>query len=255
VIQKGLQVGQIQSGSPAQKAGLRSTDQIQSIGTPQTNIPISTSTDLHYATQALAGEAVSISIKRDSNLQNIQANLLSDLEVQSSRKTDNPKGYLGVSPNDLQVYKSTWSAPIMALGFTKQLIVLTSRGLWHALQGLGSTIAGLVTNNKEAREVGQDKATEEVGGPVAIVAVIWGSGSLGINFIIMIIAIISLTLAFMNALPIPALDGGRLFVMLSARATGKKLTKRAEELIHGTGMMILLVLILLITLVDVKRFF
>jgi regulator of sigma E protease len=59
----------------------------------------------------------------------------------------------------------------------------------------------------------------------------------------------------MNTLPIPALDGGRLFVTLLYRARGKKLTKETEEKIHGYGFMALLALIVIITIVDAKRFF
>lgn len=71
----------------------------------------------------------------------------------------------------------------------------------------------------------------------------------------MVVAVISLTLAIMNILPIPALDGGRLFVTLFYRLRGKKLTAQAEDRIHGTGMAVLLTLFLLITIVDVRRFF
>ena len=71
---------------------------------------------------------------------------------------------------------------------------------------------------------------------------------------LMVIAIISLTLAIMNVLPIPALDGGRLFVTLLYKALKKPLTKEAEERIHGTGFALLMVLFVVITIVDVNRF-
>ena len=71
----------------------------------------------------------------------------------------------------------------------------------------------------------------------------------------MIIAIISLTLAIMNALPIPALDGGRLFVTWAYKLAKKPLSKRREDMIHGTGFALLMVLFVLITIVDVKRNF
>ncbi|MEX1995625.1 MAG: site-2 protease family protein, partial [Candidatus Saccharimonadales bacterium] len=110
--------------------------------------------------------------------------------------------------------------------------------------------------NPEARSEGQAKASAQVGGPVAIGAVLWSGGSLGINFMLMIIAVISLTLALINLLPIPALDGGRLLVTATSRLALKRpLSQKAEERIHGTGMLILLSLILLITIVDVRRFF
>jgi regulator of sigma E protease len=113
-----------------------------------------------------------------------------------------------------------------------------------------------VTGNSQARSNGQTEASSQVGGPVAIVAVLWGSGSYGISFILWIIAVLSLTLALMNVLPIPALDGGRLAMILFSRGVLKKpLSKLAEERITATGMLVLLSLIALITLVDVNRFF
>jgi regulator of sigma E protease len=83
------------------------------------------------------------------------------------------------------------------------------------------------------------------------------SGSdLGPQFMLFIIAIISLTLAIMNILPIPALDGGRLWMTLISRGIFKKpLSNKREEAINATGFFILLGLIALITFVDVKRFF
>jgi regulator of sigma E protease len=67
---------------------------------------------------------------------------------------------------------------------------------------------------------------------------------------------LSLTLAIMNVLPIPALDGGRLAMILFSRGVFKKpLTKFAEERMVATGMAVILSLVVLITIVDVKRFF
>ncbi len=167
-----------------------------------------------------------------------------------------PKGFLGIVPTELQVRRSTWSAPVVALGFTGQLIWLTLQGLGHAIAGLGSIIAGFVTSNPTARTNGQSEAGAQVGGPVAIVAVLWGGGNLGVIFVLMIIAIISLTLALMNVLPIPALDGGRLAVTLFSRKILKRpVNPRWEERIHGTGMAVLMFFVLLITIADVKRFF
>jgi regulator of sigma E protease len=62
-------------------------------------------------------------------------------------------------------------------------------------------------------------------------------------------------LAIMNALPIPALDGGRLFVTLISRAVRKPLKQRTEEIVHGTGFVVLMTLILIITVADVKKHF
>jgi len=255
VISQAVYAGYIVPGSPAQKIGLGSQDKILSVSNGAQTKTVDSEQSLHDATASFAGQKVTITYKHGNTLETKNVQLLSQGQVNASLKTSNPKGYLGLEPYGLQVRRSTWSAPIVALGFTKQLIILTCKGLWHALQGLGSTIAGIVTLNHTARENGQAAASNQVGGPVAIIEVLWNSGNLGINFMLLVIAVISLTLALMNILPMPALDGGRLFVILVSHSFRKRLSRHAEELIHGTGMIVLLSLIVLITIVDVHRFF
>jgi regulator of sigma E protease len=137
---------------------------------------------------------------------------------------------------------------------TRDFTVATFKGLGSALAGLGSTIAGLITGNDEARREGQATASEQVAGPVGIFAVLYEISKQGIGLVLFIIGIISLTLAIMNALPIPALDGGRLFVTLLFRGLRKPLRPEVEERIHGTGFIVLMALFLLITVVDIRRF-
>lgn len=67
--------------------------------------------------------------------------------------------------------------------------------------------------------------------------------------------ILSISLAFFNILPIPALDGGRLFFILIEAVIGKKVNQRIESLIHTIGMIVLLGLMALITFKDIGRFF
>ncbi|MGH7234716.1 MAG: site-2 protease family protein, partial [Candidatus Saccharimonadales bacterium] len=116
-------------------------------------------------------------------------------------------------------------------------------------------IAGLVTGNTNARRHGQTVATSQVAGPVGIFVILKDGSLLGYQYMLFIIAIISLTLAIMNILPLPALDGGRLWLTLVTRSFGKQLSASVEETINAVGMFILLTLIVLITLVDVHRFF
>lgn len=256
VTHQAVTAGYVEPGSPASLIGLSPRDAIKEISSKESTRVITTQQQLREATKFFAGEKVLITYERKGKEIKKETSLLSKEEVSKSLDSDNPKGHLGVMPVELQVRRSTWSAPVVAVGFTKQLVVLTMQGLGKALAGLGSTIAGLVTGNESAREKGQARASEQVGGPVAIMAVLWGGGSLGINFILMIIAILSLTLALINVLPIPALDGGRLAVtLISRKILRRPLSPLAEERIHGTGMALLLGLVLLITIVDVKRFF
>ena len=250
-----VQAGYIVPGSPAEKAGINSRDLIARIKNGQQVKEITSSKQLSDATKAFAGSRVTVVYRRGGQEISKSVQLLSAAEVEASRSTDEPKGYLGVSPNEVIIQRSTWSAPIVALGFTGQLIELTLKGIGSAFAGLGSWFAGVVTGNGTAKNDGQQRATSQVGGPVAIVAVLWGGGTLGLNFVLFIIAIISLTLALINILPIPALDGGRLLVMYLARALkGRPFSPEVEDRIHGTGMAVLLALFVLITIVDVRRF-
>lgn len=66
--------------------------------------------------------------------------------------------------------------------------------------------------------------------------------------------ILSISLAFFNVLPIPALDGGRLFFILIEGVTRRKVNQKVEGMIHTVGFMVLLGLIALITFQDVRRF-
>jgi regulator of sigma E protease len=257
VISQQVRAGMVQDNSPASKIGMVGRDVVVSIASGSDVRYVKTSEQLHNATHDFAGKTVVVTYKHNGATAIKETKLRSSAEVQASLKTDNPKGNLGVEdPVNIQMQRSTWSAPVVALGFTVQLTKLTFIGLGHALGGLGSTIAGLATGNQEARQNGQSSASSQVGGPVAIVAVLWGSGSYGISFILWIIAVLSLTLAIMNILPIPALDGGRLAMILFSRGIFKKpLTKVAEERMVATGMAVILGLVVLITIVDVKRFF
>ncbi len=242
ISQQKVYIGKIDNDSPAAKAGLKQKDQIIKITDKDgQEIIITDAAKLLETTKKLSGQEISVTVVRNGQEQQAKTSLLASAEVEASKKTSNPKGYLGIIPSELVLRRSTWSAPIVALGTMKQFTVLT-------LKGIGSALAGVFSGNGS-------KAAEQVSGPVGIFVVLRDGSSLGVAFVLMIIAVISLTLAIMNILPIPALDGGRLFVTLLYRVRGKKLTPKMEERIHGTGMAVLLALFVLITVVDVRRFF
>lgn len=255
VVHQQLLVGYIEPDSPAQKAGLSGRDIIRSVSASGQTRQILTIEQMHKTTTDFAGQTVQLTLLHNGKQQIKKITLRSPTEVVPTLKTDNPKGYLGISPNELSAYRATWSAPIVALGLTKQLIVLTMQGLGHALSGLGSAIAGTVTGNKMARVNGQTQATDQVGGPVAIGALLWNGGSLGFSFTLFIVAYISIILALMNVLPLPALDGGRLLmVVLSRKVFHRPLSQKLEERLVGSSMALLIILFVLITIVDVHRF-
>lgn len=240
VIKNEVLVGYVEPGSPADKAGLQQRDEIKSLATPAETVTVRNSEELPDITERFAGQKVTVTIERDGTQQEKTATLRSEQEVEASKKTDEPKGYIGLAPTEYTLRRSTWSAPVVAARLIKQLTVAT-------FNGLGQAVGGLLTGNAS-------QASSQVSGPVGIFVLLKDGSLLGIEFVLMIIAIISLTLAIMNVLPIPALDGGRLFVTLIYRAMRKDLTQKAEDRIHGTGFAVLMLLFVLITIVDVRRF-
>ena len=228
--------GLVSKDSPAQKSGLQQRDEIKSIAQPGTQAaPLLAAKQLREVTKANAGKKVAVTVKRGGEELVLYPTLLTEKAVEASKKTNTPQGYLGVIPSEFVVQRATWSAPVVAVGTATQFTVLTVKGIGSALAGLGSIVAGTATGNHDARAAGQAKAGAQVSGPLGIYMVLQYGSSLGLQFILVIIAIVSLTLAIMNILPIPALDGGRLFVTLLFRWLKKPLTPALEDRIHGTG--------------------
>lgn len=235
-------VGLVEQGSPAAKAGLAQRDHLLSIGLPgQSPIKITSQEQLPKLTDRFAGKQVELTYSRAGQTTTKQLTLRSNAEVAASLKTDNPKGHMGISPTQYTLKRSTWSAPIVAVGLIKQITVAT-------FQGLGSAVGNLFRGQA-------GKASAQVSGPVGIFVILQSGSLLGYQFMLLIIAVISLTLAIMNVLPIPALDGGRLYLLLFTRAIRRPLSPKAEEIINGLGMALLMLLFVLITIVDVKRNF
>jgi len=240
-------VNDVVSGSPAAKAGLRVGDQLTEFvqsGSKDT-VAITQADKLRNLTQKFAGKTVIVHYERNGKSQVVQIHFL----------PPNSNYELGVGTQQMNLTRSTWSAPLVALGLGGQLIVATLAGLGHSLAGLGGLIAGAVTHNTVARQNGQSAATANITGPVGIFAILRSSSALGYQFVLFIVAYISLVLAFMNILPIPVVDGGRLYVMLIMRALKRPLTAKREEAINLASVIVLLFLFVLITIADVKRYY
>ena len=114
---------------------------------------------------------------------------------------------------------------------------------------------GLVVNSPAA-QAELASVSDGVSGPVGILGQIFPSAMVaGPITLLYISGVISVSLAVMNLLPIPGLDGGRLYLTLWYRARHRKLTKEREEKIVGRGMAFLFGLIILITIVDLVKVF
>ena len=106
-------------------------------------------------------------------------------------------------------------------------------------------------------------SVKDMSGPVGIVSVIAQTGSasqtasLAARNISYLAAFIAVNLAVMNLLPIPALDGGRVFFLvimsLLERILGRKIDPKYEGYIHGAGMILLLGFIAYVSFRDVWK--
>jgi regulator of sigma E protease len=240
-------INDVVSGSPAAKAGLRVGDELTEFTLPgnKGQTAITEANKLRSVTQKFAGKTVVVHYVRNGSPQEKQIHFLSP----------NSNYELGVATQQLNLDRSTWSAPLVAVGLGAQLIAATIAGLGHSLAGLGGIVAGTVTHNTVARHNGQSAATANITGPVGIYAILRASSAMGYQFVLFIVAYISLVLAFMNILPIPVVDGGRLYITLITRSLKRPLSAKREEAISLVSVIVLLFLFVLITIADVKRYY
>lgn len=175
--------------------------------------------------------------------------------------TLNPSGseyLLGVTMATTQSLSySTWSAPIVGVGVTAQLTGETFKGvgimLWNLISGVGSQFS----TDEAVRTSGQEAISavgDSVSGPVGIIGVLFPAfTAAGPTNLAFLAALISVSLACMNVLPIPALDGGRWLLIAIYKLRKKKLTKETEEKIVSRAFMVLLALIFIVTILDIIR--
>jgi len=238
-------VTSVTPNSPAQHAGLKPDDNIEKIGPVNGNLKtLNSSSNLPNITKSLAGDRVNLVYQRGNRVYEAQTTLLTNAVVAQSQNTKNPKGILGVginspTPITYTLTRYTWAAPIVAVGLIKQITVLT-------FKGLGTVLVSLLHGNAS-------KAGNQVTGPVGIFYILKNGSTLGYQFILIFLGVISLTLAIINVLPIPALDGGRLFMILITHLVRHPLKKRTEEIINGASFALLLLLIVIITINDIKK--
>lgn len=245
-IRKPVTIVNVGNGSPAEKAGFKNGDQIVRFAGQRLDDP----KDLTALTSQYRGKSVEVIYNRGGTEDIVRVTL--------NKENKNKQGYLGVSADQRTTYKSTWSAPIVAVTLTGQLTQVTLQGLGDTLVNLGSGLAGKLNPSTESQQKADDKLSEVssgVAGPVAILGILFPSArEAGLSALLFMTALISLALAIMNVLPIPALDGGRWFVTVLFRLLKKPLNKELEEKIHGTGFAVLMGLFLLVTIADIGKF-
>lgn len=90
-------------------------------------------------------------------------------------------------------------------------------------------------------------------GPVGIYNVVGDAANTGIVPLIYLTAYISINVGFINFLPLPAFDGGRILFLIIEKIKGKPVNPRLENTIHSIGLFLLLALMVLVTYNDIIK--
>ena len=148
------------------------------------------------------------------------------------------KGGIGVAIAEVGIVKYPWYAALW-YGFKTAIIML-----WAIVLGLYELIKSLFTDQSLAGQVA---------GPVGIAALTGQMAHMGFVYLLNFTAILSLNLALINFLPLPALDGGRLLFLVIEKIKGKPVKQTTEALVHNIGFILLMLLVLVVTFKDVAN--
>lgn len=221
-----VQVGEIVAGSPAEKAGLESMDKILKIeGQEVQNIA-----DVQNYTKAHSDQELTLTLERQGQV--------IEKEVLSRKDYPANEGAMGITLARTAVIHYSW------LGSVKEAFLYTSDLTVFIFQYLSGTIVQLVTTGG---------TTAQVSGPVGMVSMTQQAAQLGIMVLLNFTALISVNLAIINILPLPALDGGRILFLLIEKVKGKPVSAELEARIHNAGFLLLMLLMVLVTFQDVAR--
>ena len=258
-----VKVAYVIENSPAETAGFMSGDKVLLAGDTEVIYP----SDITEFNTAHAGESVVYTVERvrASDCDCVQEPCecpkeLGPVELAVTLNDADAEYFLGIGMSSSQALTySTWSAPIVGAGVTLQITGETFRGLGELLWNLVTGTGRLFSFDEATRESGQEALSsvgDSVSGPVGIIGVLFPSfTAAGPTNLAFLTALISISLACMNVLPIPALDGGRWLLIAIYKIRKKHLTKEKEQLIVSRAMIVLLALLAVVTILDITRFF
>lgn len=242
-----ITITDLKDGMPAKESGLEKGDRILAINGEKIENP----EQISILAKNNVDRDIDFKIKRNNN------ELIKRVHVRKDNADG--KGFLGTATTKTgeKIY-STWSAPVVGVYTTFQLTGETFKTLGDMVSNLFTGLYNKVVGGKNLEQKANEqisKAGEGVAGPVMIIGQIFPQATQsGLGTILLLMAIISLSLACMNVLPIPALDGGRwLQTFIFRKLLKKPLTAEIEEKINGYGFLFLMGLSLLIIILDIIK--
>lgn len=221
----------IEEKSAAAAAGLKAGDRFVSIGGRQ----VETFDDMMRFTSLRAGMKVQIEYVRDGQPGRTEA-VIGRLVEKDRFGNVTSRGVLGVLRPEERVRTPVewWQAPVVGFNRTVSLV-------GTMIDGLGQLIMGRVP-------------VSELGGPLRIAKYSGEMLSLGFEQFVIMAALISINLGFINLLPVPVLDGGHLLFYAVEALRRKPVEPEVMEWAFRGGMMAILALMLLVTFNDLGAF-
>jgi regulator of sigma E protease len=228
-----LAVADVLPSSPAANAGLLAGDSILSakdiLGEWHATDPASFSAFV----AASRGDAITLDIKRNGNEQTIIATPATNIVPD-----DTTRYALGVEVATVGVVPvSFFSAITEGATLTWGATTLTAEGLGHFFYGIFTLHADL----------------SQVAGPVGIASAVGSEASQGFGNLLSIMAIISINLALINLIPIPALDGGRLLFVGIESIIRRPINAKIANAVNSVGFALLVLLMVVVTAHDIFK--
>lgn len=187
----------------------------------------------------------------------IRANENKQLSITLENPVNNEQRNIVATP----VYNEELKAPALGIGLGElavlnyeTLIQKTFSGFIHSYNLIAyskDVFAQLIGYSVRERDL--SAVSEGVSGPVGIASITSQAVALGPISVLQLIGVLSLNLAVMNILPIPALDGGRFAFLIYEVISRRKPNANVEKWVHTGGFGVLIALILLITFNDIAK--
>ena len=94
----------------------------------------------------------------------------------------------------------------------------------------------------------------DVAGPVGIAVMTRDVTNMGFVYVLILAALLSINLGIINGLPIPALDGGRVFFLILEKIKGRPVNQKVENVFHTVFFALLIFLMIVVTFHDITKF-
>ena len=215
--------------SPAEKLGLKPGDILRTGESLNLKTEFSSFSQVKDFIEKTKGEEIKFVYLR----KNKEFQLTAMIEPEKDK-------HLGVAMANLSILKEKWyKSPIQGAKIT-----------WETIKGTALGIYTLVKNL-----IIREPVLDMIAGPVGIVSIVNYSLGFGVSFILHLAALISISIAVINLLPFPALDGGRIAFLLFEIVLRKPVNQRIAGFVHAVGFSFLIILMLVITYFDIQRFF